>query len=156
MYQNISENEKKKQFSEQDLITGEIIYQTSLEELIQKLGNPETRREYMEGSTGDRIVECIYEEEKINILFRDKNDGRGFTLSVVSSKNEDYIFSRNLKIGSTKKQVLEAYSKKSKVESQELDKQNKIKFGKNITDINSTGITYTLEDDVVIAISWNT
>lgn len=146
-------NLSKPAFSDEDLTMSGINDKTTLEELTNILGNPESKSEYMEGTTGDKIAEYIYESGKVNIIYRDRNDGNGFKIESVSSKSDQYTFARDLKVGVSKQTVLNAFPETSRVKGEELEKQNKIKYRKEQN--NSAEITYMIQNDVVTEISWN-
>ena len=90
---------KQQEFSEEDLKIGEIDYKTSQSQLIQKLGEAEAKKEHMDGTTGDKIIEYLYNNEKTSYVFRDIGDGSEAKLSQVTSTTNKDTYSRNLKIG---------------------------------------------------------
>lgn len=106
----------------------------SIQKIIKMFGEPKSMDEYVEEAhCGCQETKLTYENASFTF--------QGELLKWFTIKNPDIVTQRGISVGSTKKQVMEAYGENF------LINQDGIQYGEK------TGISFTIKEDIVSEIS---
>ena len=141
----------EKVYKSEELKIGDISTQSSVEDVLNSLGNLENQNEFIDEATGDKVLEYTYSNGATMLNFRDRNDGKGYCITYMQTSDEKYVLPKNLKIGDSKETVLNSFNEACLVKDGALS-ENILKFGpENNASITSEGIIFWIQDGVVVS-----
>lgn len=141
----------EKVYKSEELKIGDISITSSVEDVLNSLGNPENQNEFVDETTGDKVLEYSYSNGATMVSFRDKNDGKGYSITYMQTSDEKYALPKNLKIGDSKQTVLNSFSESCLVKDGALS-EDTLKFGpENNASLTSEGIMFWVQDGVVVS-----
>lgn len=141
----------EKVYKSEELKIGNISTQSSVEDVLNSLGNPESQNEFVDEATGDKVLEYTYSNGATIVNFRDKNDGKGYCITYMQTSDEKYALPKNLKIGDSKETVLNSFNESCLVKDGALS-EDTLKFGpENNASVTSEGIIFWIQDGVVVS-----
>lgn len=151
MNKNKNDIDSGKTYKTEELKIGDVSIHSSVEDVLNVLGNPENQNEFIDEVNGDKVLEYTYLNGATIVNFRDINDGNGYFISYMQTSESKYMLPKNLKIGDSKETVLNSFSDTCLVKDGALP-ENILRFGpENEASLSSEGIIFWIEEGVVVS-----